>query len=355
MNMKAALKAEPGPGITVSTVPVPACGPHEVILRIGAAGICGSDLHFYRWDGTGQKLMPKLPVILGHEFMGEIVEVGDQVKGFVIGERVAVEPGIACGTCRGCRAGQVNLCENRRVMGAHLDGGFAEYALVPPSCLYKLPPEVTDEMAAFLEVFALGVHAVEKASLKPGDTAVIIGAGPIGLSILLCAQFAGTARTFVTEKHFPERIRVAKGYGPTAVVDVDEVDPIEAILSFNLGQRVDVVFEVSGNPVAMRQAMQLVRKGGEIIAVGVPPQDMVELPLLTLVENEISLIGLRSRTYTSWTRAISLIHKVDVSAIIGTRISLDNIDGGFRKVIDGEALKVIVKPNWIMNVSNSEP
>jgi L-iditol 2-dehydrogenase len=345
MKMKAALKAEPKPGITVTTVPVPTCGSDDIILRIGAAGICGSDLHLYRWDETGQGMARKLPVIIGHEFMGEIVEVGDRVKGFSVGERVAVDPGITCGVCRGCRTGQPNLCENREVLGAQLNGGFAQYTLVAPDCLYKLPDEVTDAMGAFLEIFALGVHAVEKSSLKPGDTVVVIGAGPIGLSILLCAQTAGARKTYVTEKHFPSRLGAAKAYGPDAVIDVDEVDPVETILNINHGQKADVVFEVSGNPVAVRQAADLARKGGEIIVVGVPPENRVEIPLLTLIDNEISLIPIRGRRHTSWVRAISLIDKLNVSPIIGTEVKLDDIDEGFKKVINREAIKVIVKPN----------
>ncbi|MFC1533433.1 zinc-binding dehydrogenase [Thermodesulfobacteriota bacterium] len=346
MEMKAAVKQEPKPGITLTNVPVPQAGPNDIILRIGAAAICGSDLHVYNWDETGKAMVKTMPVILGHEFMGEIVEVGDNVNGFNIGERVAVDPGITCGTCMGCRTGQFNLCEHRETIGADRDGGFAQYTLVNPNLLYKISDEVTDEMGAFLEIFALAVHAVEKANIKPGDTALIIGAGPIGLSTLLCARAAGAKEIYITEKHSPIRLKVAEELGPDGVIDVDEVDPVKTFLDMKKGQKADVVFEVSGDPTVIHQAAALTRKGGEIILIGVPPTNNVEIPLRTLVDNEISMIGIRGRNHISWTRAINLIKKVNVGPIIGEAIfSLDDIDDAFKKVKNREVIKGFIKPN----------
>lgn len=343
--MKAAVKQEPKPGIALVTVPEPKCGSNDIILRIGAATICGTDLHIYKWDETGKQTARKLPVILGHEFMGEIVEIGSNVRGFKIGERVAADPAATCGVCPGCRSGQFNLCDHRETIGIDRDGAFTQYTLVNPNLLYKLPDGVTDEEGAFLETFGVALHAVEKANFKPGDTAVVIGAGPIGLSTLICAQAGGAKKIYITERNSPIRLNAAKELNPDSVINVDEVDPVETILDLNQGQKVDVVFEVSGDPAAIQQAVSLTRKGGEIVAVGTPPKKNVDIPLLTLVLNEISLIGVRGRTHLSWTRAINLIKKVNVAPIIGPTVGLDAIDEAFIKAINREVIKIIIKPN----------
>ena len=219
--MKAAVKQEQKPGISLINVPQPKCGSNDIIIRIGAAAICGTDLHIYKWDETGKKTAKNLPVILGHEFMGVIVEIGSNVKGFKIGERVAADPAITCGVCAGCRTGQFNLCNHREVIGIDKDGAFTQYTMVNPNLLYKLPDEVTDEEGAFLETFGVGVHAVERATFKPGDTAVVIGAGPIGLSLLVCAQAGGAKKIYVTERNSPIRLKAAKELNATAVINVD--------------------------------------------------------------------------------------------------------------------------------------
>jgi 2-desacetyl-2-hydroxyethyl bacteriochlorophyllide A dehydrogenase len=342
--MKAAVKVEPKPGIALMTVPQPQCGPNDVLLRIGAACICGTDLHIYDWDETGQETVKNLPVILGHELMGKIVDIGSKVKGWEIGKRVAVDPGITCGKCLGCRTGQFNLCDDRKTIGIHLNGGFAEYALANPNLLYELDDEITDEEGAFLENFGVAVHAVEKASLKPGDVAVVFGAGPVGLSTLICARAAGAKRIYVTEKNSPSRLEAAEEIGPDAVINVDKTDPVETILGLNSGQKVDVVFEVSGSPVALEQAVALTRKGGEIIAVGTPSTRSINVPLLELVLHEISLIGIRARTHLSWIRAIHLIKKVNVNPCIGPVMSLSDIEQAFKKSKNREVMKVIIKP-----------
>jgi threonine dehydrogenase-like Zn-dependent dehydrogenase len=343
--MKAAVKQEPRPGITLTTVPEPTCGPNQIILRIAAAAICGTDLHIYKWDETGRHHARRLPVILGHEFMGEIVEIGGSVTGFRIGQRVAADPAFTCGVCMACRTGQFNLCDHREVIGIDHNGAFSQYAVVNPALLYDLPDEVSDEEGAFLETFGVGVHAVEKAGLKPGDTAVVIGAGPIGLSTLVCAQAAGARKTYLIERHSPVRLNAAKELGAEAAIDADEADPVKAILDLTGGQRVDVVFEASGSPVALQQAVSLTRKGGQIVAIGTPPQNNAEIPLLPLILQEISLIGIRGRNHMTWLRAINLIKNVTVAPIIGPVVSLDDIDEAFRKAINREVIKIIIRPN----------
>jgi len=342
--MIAAVKERPKPGISLLDVPEPKCGADDILLRIRAAGICGSDLHAYRWNEWAERTLKKLPVILGHEFMGEIAEIGKNVKGFKIGERVAVDPAIACGKCTGCRNGHFNLCEHREIIGSDRNGAFTRYTLVPPDLLYKLPDEISDEIGAFLEIFALAVHAVERSKVKPGDTAVVVGAGPIGLSTLICAKAAGAKKIFVTARSSLVRIKAAKELGPEAVINVSEADPAKTILELNDGQKVDVVFEVSGNPVVIPQAVEYVRKGGEIVVVGSPPKVNVEIPLLMMVRNEISLIAVQGRTHSSWVRAINLVGRVNVAPILGPIVPLDDIEDAFRKCMNGEVIKLFIKP-----------
>lgn len=343
--MKAAVKERPEPGISLLDVPEPECGPDDILLRIRAAAICGSDLHAYKWDEWAVRTLKKLPVILGHEFMGEIAEMGSNVKGFKIGERVAVDPAVACGQCSGCRSGHFNLCVNREIIGGDRNGAFTKYTLVPPDLLYKLPGEITDEMGALLEIFALAVHAVERSHVKPGDTAVVIGAGPIGLCTMICAQAAGAKKIYITEKNSQVRIKAAEELGPDAVINVDEVDPVQTILELNGGEKVDVVFEVSGNQIVIPQAVEFTRKGGDIVAVGTPSTVNVEIPLMTMIRNEISLIAVQGRTHSSWIRAINLLERVNVAPILGPVVSLDMIEDAFRKCLNGEVIKLIIKPN----------
>ncbi len=342
--MKAAVKEAPRPGISLLDMPEPVCGPNDILLRIKAVAICGSDLHAYKWDEWAEKTLKKLPVILGHEFMGEIAEIGRNIDGFKIGERVAVDPVLACRKCTACRNGQFHLCENRGIIGTERNGAFAKYTLVPPDLLYRLPDNVTDEEGAFLEIFALALHAVERSHIKPGDTVVVVGAGPIGLSTLICAKAAGATKIFVMARNSNVRNDAAKIVGADAVVNTTKSDPIKEVLEMNAGKKVDAVFEVSGNPVVIPQAVEYVKKGGEIIVIGSPPRVNVEIPLLTMVRHEISLITVQGRTNSSWYRAINLLERVGVASILGPTMPLEEIEEAFRQSMNGEVTKLFLKP-----------
>jgi len=181
--------------------------------------------------------------------------------------------------------------------------------------------------------------------MQPGETVAVIGAGMIGLCLIKVLKAAGAKKIFIAAKNSVVRIKAAKELGPEAVINVEEADPVKTILELNGGQKVDVVFEVSGNPVVIPQAVEYVRKGGEIVVVGSPPKVNVEIPLLMMVRNEISLIAVQGRTHSSWVRAINLVGRVNVAPILGPIVPLDDIEDAFRKCMNGEVIKLFIKPN----------
>lgn len=275
--------------LVVEEVPVGPLGPGEVRIRVRACGICGSDIHGY--DGSTGRRRP--PVIMGHEAAGEIAEIGPEVAGYAIGDRVTFDSTISCGCCNYCRLGRINLCDNRRVLGVSCgeyrqDGAFAEFVTVPARILYRLPVAVSFEHAAMVEAISVAVHAVGQVQQPLGKSAVVIGAGMIGLLLIQAARAAGFGRIIAVDVD-PDRLSLARSLGADETI-LAGGDSAAAVREQTNGKGTEVVFEVVGSADTLTTAVQSAAKDGTVVLVGnLTPQ--VPLPLQSVVTREISLLG----------------------------------------------------------------
>lgn len=270
--------------------PAPEPAPDEVLVRVRACGICGSDLH--GWDGSTGRRRP--PLIMGHEAAGEIVRAGQGVAEWRVGERVTFDSTISCGKCANCLGGQVNLCENRRVLGVappeyRQHGAFAEYVAVPARILYRLPPPLSYEQAAMVEPVSIAVHAVQRVRVAPTDTAVVVGSGMIGLFVVQALRWAG-ARRIVAIDLEPRRLALARELGATDTLQSDRCDVAAEVERLTNGRGADLAFEVVGVSATLQVALGVLRKGGSAVLVGnLAPK--TDFPLQAVVTRELTLYG----------------------------------------------------------------
>ena len=275
--------------LEIAELPEPTPGPGEVLVRVAACGICGSDVHGY--DGSSGRRIP--PIVMGHEAAGRIAAVGSDVKGFAESDRVTFDSTIYCGACGPCRRGEVNLCDNRQVMGVSCSdyrraGAFAEYIAVPSRIVYRLPDNLSFAEAAMLEAVAVAVHAVSLAQVSPNSTALVLGAGMIGLLVLQALHVAGCSRVFVADIDL-SRLKLAQEVGATTVLSAD-AGLMEQVLQLTSGVGIDVAVEAVGRNETVGAAIESVRKGGTVVLVGnISPE--VTLPLQRVVTRQIRLQG----------------------------------------------------------------
>jgi 2-desacetyl-2-hydroxyethyl bacteriochlorophyllide A dehydrogenase len=268
-------------------------GPGQVLVRVSAAGICGSDLHWYR----GRRPLVFANRIYGHEIAGTVEAVGAGVTRAAPGDRVGVEPLIGCGRCAACGAGAYHLCPDLRHIGAYYSGGFAEYTVAPEAKVFRLPDHVSAEAAALLDGFAVAVHALQRVPVTPHDDVVVLGAGTIGLQMLQLARHAGARRVVVTASR-PEQAQAARQLGADVVIDARAVDAVAAVGDLTGGAGAAVVYEtVGGEAETLAQAVAMVARGGRIGLIGVFPQAQ-PLDVQTLLRREVDLVACWS--YATW-------------------------------------------------------
>ena len=287
--MKALLLTAPSK-LELTDVDDPKCGADEVVLRIRACGICGSDIH--GWDGSSGRRHP--PLIMGHEAAGEIASVGDAVEGWRVGDRVTFDSTIYCGKCRFCEAGEINLCTDRRVVGVapaeyRQNGAFAQFLALPARILHALPAGLEFEKAAFVEPTSIAVHAVRRSGIKNGNTAVVVGSGMIGLLVIQALRWAGASRIIAIDR-VKERLAMARQLGATDTFELCE-DTAASVLSLVGGDGADSVFEVVGYGPALNLALSCVRRGGTCTLVGNLQQTTQDFPLQAVVMKEITILG----------------------------------------------------------------
>jgi len=341
--MKAIIKSRPEPGVDVSEVPVPQIGAQEVLLEVKAASICGSDLSIY--DYTPAYHQMKLPVILGHEFSGRIVEVGSEVEGFHVGDRVLSQSVVSCGACSYCQDGMDNLCEDSRLFGIHRDGGFAEYVAVPFRLLHRVPESLSYEEAALVEPLSNAIHFVgDITSVKPGDLAVVLGVGPIGLLSAQLFRLEGAEVLITGVSVDTERFKIAERLS-LETVNVDEEDPVEIVLNRTNGEGADIAYVAVGATSAMVQALELVKKRGQVTVVGIFP-GMVEVPLTRLVRRETVVRGAYDARRENFEQAIKMMEDEAVNAadLITHRFPLEGADEAFEVAKSKVGCKVLFIP-----------
>jgi L-iditol 2-dehydrogenase len=330
----------------VVDMPVPDVADDEVLVRVRACGICGSDIHGY--DGSTGRRIP--PLVMGHEAAGVIERVGRDVHGFTVGERVSCDSTVSCGTCDFCRRGQINLCDNRTVLGVSCGdyrrhGAFAEYVAVPSRILYKLPATLPFERAALIEAVSIAVHAVNRHPPKPNDTAVVVGSGMIGLLIIQVLAAKGS-RNIVAVDLDPHKLKLAERLGATRTLNAHQKDVPAAVRAVTGGKGGDVSFEVVGHGDTVVSAIRSLRKGGTVVLVG-NLSPTVELPLQEVVSREISVLG-SCASSGEIPECIDLLTRgaVDVDPIISLKASLDEGPELFARLYggDGTLMKVIIQP-----------
>jgi threonine dehydrogenase-like Zn-dependent dehydrogenase len=332
--MLAATKTRPAPGIELLDVEEPAAQPGEVLVEVAFCGVCGSDLPVYRWDRPPAEWTDRLPRIMGHEFSGYVVDGGDDR--IPTGALVAVEPGVGCGRCEHCRDGLINLCRQRNILGQDRDGAFARYVRVPAQSLWPMPDELDPRRAAFLEVFALALHAVERARLGPADSVLIVGAGPVAIAIAsLCARPGASQPVLVgTSADAPVRLPIARAVGAEALV-ADSVPDAPAFTK---------VFEASGAEAGVVKAVATCITGGKIVAIGTPPRAIV-FPWEQLVMRAIRVTPIRARLPRHWAQGGELLRRLPLPDDFFAEFPLSAIDQAFDAAIRQRACKVLVTPN----------
>ena len=344
--MKALLLSEYSKLDVTDDVPRPVPGPGDVLIRIAACGICGSDVHGY--DGSSGRRIP--PLVMGHEAAGTVAEVGQGVRQFSPGDRVTFDSTVYCGECEYCRTGDVNLCDNRQVVGVSCGdyrrhGAFAEFVVVPERIVYRLPDSLPFSEAAMLEAISVGLHAVREAGLKGGETALVIGAGMIGLLTLQAARAGGCSRVFVADID-PSRLALAREMGADEVLQASGTDLVAQVQRLTGGKGVDVVFEAVGRNETVAGAIDSVRKGGTVVLIGnITPE--VKLPLQKVVSRQIRLQGTAASS-GEYPEAIELMRSggIRVGPLITAVAPLEDGPQWFERLHRGEPnlMKVVLTP-----------
>ncbi|MHB9095760.1 MAG: zinc-dependent alcohol dehydrogenase [Eubacteriales bacterium] len=345
--MKALVKTSKGKGfLEIREVPVPQPGKGEVLIKVKATGICGSDVHIYHDE---HPYYP--PVVIGHEFSGEIVKVGEEVHGWRAGDRVVAELHTnVCGTCRYCKTGNSQICLAKRPPGWGIDGAFAEYIKIPYNLLHRIPDNVAYEEATLTEPTAIAVHGVlEKTTIEPEDTVVVLGAGPIGILSAQVARAACAAKVIVTgtTRRSSIRLDVARSLNFDEVLDTDYDNLEELVQRITGGNGPDVFIDACGAESAINQAVQLVRRGGRICGLGISGRQNIAFPWDKAIFKDCQVVFSFSSNYMSWERALSMISrgKVQVGPLISHCLPLDAWEEGFAAIESGQAVKVLLLPN----------
>lgn len=320
--------------------------PHQVIVQVQAAGVCGSDLHMWRENHSWEI---KLPLVLGHEFCGTVAEVGADVTQFKVGDRVAVETAAeVCGSCIFCHSGNYNQCPNRLGYGALHDGAFTKFVTARQQILHHIPDNVPFEHASLTEPICVAYNAlVEKTPVvRPGDTVVIQGPGPIGMMALFIAKLRGASKIIMVGTNRDiKRLEVAKTIGATDTFNIQENDPIEFVRELGDGYGVDLIVDCTGVSIALKSAMEMVRPNGIITKIGWGPEPL-NFSLDPLVQKAVTLQGTFSHLYATWERVLGLLSsgQIDLNPIIGGVYSISDWEEAFEEMETGNNVKSVLVP-----------
>ena len=339
-TMKALVKAKPEPGVWMEEVAVPEIGPTDVLIKIRKTAICGTDVHIYNWDDWSQKTIP-VPMTIGHEYVGEIVEVGEEVEDFAPGDRVSGEGHIVCGHCRNCRAGREHLCRNTVGVGVNRPGAFAEYLAIPAHNAYKLPEDLPDDIAAILDPFGNAAHTALSFDLV-GEDVLITGVGPIGIMAGAIAKKIGARHIVITDIN-PYRLELARKLGLPHAVNAAESDLASVMDALGMREGFDVGLEMSGSPRALGDMLKVMMHGGKVALLGIPPAE-ASLDLTQVVFKGLTLKGIYGREmFETWYKMIALIQVgLDLSPILTHHFPVDRYREGFEVMVSGESGKVVL-------------
>ena len=340
--MKALVKREAAAGLWIEDVPEPDYGINDVLIRVDRTGICGTDLHIYKWDAWAQKTIP-IPMVVGHEFVGEIVEVGSNVADFRAGEIVSGEGHVVCGRCRNCFAGRRHFCADTKGVGVDRAGAFAEYISLPMTNVWHHDEAIDRDIAAIFDPFGNAVHTALSFPVL-GEDVLITGAGPIGVMAAAVVKHAGARYVVVTDVN-PYRLELAKEMGATIALDVSQNRIADAQDLLDMSEGFDVGLEMSGVPSAFSEMLANMSHGGKIAMLGIPEQEM-SIDWNTVVFNMLTIKGIYGREmYESWYKMTVLIQGgLDISPVITHHLHYTDFEQGFKVMKAGQSGKVIL--NW---------
>ena len=340
-TMRALVKARAEPGIWMEEVPVPEIGPNEILIKVRRSAICGTDIHIFNWDQWAAKTVP-VPMVVGHEFVGEVAELGGSVTGYRVGQRVSGEGHIVCGQCRNCRAGRGHLCRNTLGVGVQRPGTFAEYVALPAHNVVAIPDDVPDEIAAIFDPLGNAVHTALSFDLV-GEDVLVTGAGPIGIMGALVAQAVGARKVVITDIN-PYRLDLARRLGVHHVVDASREDLHDVMSEEGMREGFDVGLEMSGSAVAFRDMIEVMNNGGRIAILGIAPTAF-EIDWNKVIFKMLTLKGIYGREmFETWYKMIALVQgPLDVSGIITHRLGIDDFAEGFSAMKSGDSGKVVLE------------
>ncbi|TAL12348.1 MAG: L-threonine 3-dehydrogenase [Chloroflexota bacterium] len=338
--MRALVKTEAGPGLSLLDVPEPVPGINDVLIKVRRTGICGTDLHIESWDPWAARTINP-PLIVGHEFVGEVVEVGSNVTDLHPGDIVSGEGHVICGRCRHCRAGRWHLCANSIGLGVGRDGAFAEYVVLPVTNVWHHWPGIDEEVAAIFDPFGNAVHTALSFPVL-GEDVLVSGAGPIGLMAVAVARHAG-ARYIVVSEPNEYRRTLAERMGATVVVDPRERDLADVQADLHMVEGFDVAMEMSGNPAALRSAIANMAHGGSVAILGIPTAE-ISLDVNEIVFKMLTLRGIYGREmYETWYKMTVMLQSgLDITPAITHRFSFRDHAAAFAVARSGDSGKVIM-------------
>jgi threonine 3-dehydrogenase len=338
--VRALVKAKAEPGIWMQDVPVPEIGPNDVLIKVRKASICGTDVHIWNWDAWAQKTI-KVPMVIGHEFMGEISKLGDEVTGFQVGDRVSGEGHITCGHCRNCRAGKRHLCRNTVGLGVNRQGCFAEYVVLPAFNVFRVPKEIPDEIASFFDPLGNAVHTALSFDLV-GEDVLITGAGPIGVMAAAISKHVGARHVAVTDVN-PYRLELARKLGATRAVDVKTQTLGDVMQSLGMTEGFDVGMEMSGNGQAFRDMLAVMNHGGRVAILGIPPNE-VSIDWNQVIFKGLVLKGVYGREmFETWYKMVAMLQSgLDVAPVVTHRFPAARFAEAFEAMRSGQSGKVIL-------------
>ncbi len=338
--MKALVKKSAETGIWMEEAPMPEVGHNDVLVKITKTAICGTDVHIYNWDAWSQATIP-VPMIIGHEFVGTVVDMGIEVQGLEIGQRVSGEGHVTCGHCRNCRAGRRHLCRNTQGVGVNRPGCFAEFLSIPAFNVFPMPDDISDDMGAILDPFGNAAHTALSFDMV-GEDVLITGAGPIGVMAVAIARHVGARHVVITDVN-PYRLELAAAMGATRTLNVAETTIEQAMEELDMREGFDIGLEMSGTQQAMRQMLGVMNHGGRVAILGIPPgEELVDWN--QVIFKGLTLKGIYGREmFETWYKMAAMLQSgLDISSIITHRFPIDDFQQGFDVMRSGRSGKVIL-------------
>jgi threonine 3-dehydrogenase len=338
--MRALVKARAERGLWLEEIDKPVPGHNDVVIKVGRAAICGTDIHIYQWDDWARRTIP-LPLAVGHEFSGVISEVGSEVKGLEIGDRVSAEGHITCGVCRNCRAGRRHLCRNASGIGVSRPGAFAEYIAVPAFNVFRLPDSISDELASILDPLGNATHTALSFDLV-GEDVLITGAGPIGLMAIAVARYAGARHVVVTDIN-DYRLALARKMGASVALNVKSESLDDTMRELGMEEGFDVGMEMSGNPAAFRDMLRSMHHGGKVALLGIPPGDTA-IDWTQVIFKGLIIKGIYGREmFETWYKMSSMLQSgLNIAPIVTHRFFIGDFREAFELMESGQSGKVIM-------------